>query len=70
MKTLKIVAREAIINPSTNKIHDDDGLKALGGYYEKIIKVEDEYDIATVINDFCVENPNFKDSNIEIKVIN
>ena len=30
----KLIAREPIIDPSTGKVHNDNGLIALNGYYE------------------------------------
>ena len=37
MKQIKVIARERITDPSTKKIHTDEGLRALDGYYEEII---------------------------------
>jgi hypothetical protein len=42
MKRIKIIARQHIIDPNTGKLHNDQGLMALNGYYESgIIEVED-----------------------------
>ena len=44
MKHIKIIARQRIIDPHTGKMHNDQGLMALNGYYEsEIIEVEDSY---------------------------
>ena len=41
MKQYKLIARSQIINPRTNMIFDDDGLKQLDGYWESPVH---EYD--------------------------
>ena len=34
MKKINIIARQRIIDPYTRKVHNDDGLRALNGYFE------------------------------------
>ncbi len=70
MKTVKIIARQEIINATTGMLHDDTGLKALNGYCEQYVEVEDVQDITTVIDKFIVDNPNYRSANFEIDVIN
>ncbi len=43
MKEIRVVAREMIINPETQKVHNDVGLMALNGYYEKVFQVDETY---------------------------
>lgn len=67
MKHIKIIARQRIIDPYTGKIHNDQGLMALNGYYEsEIIEVEDSYDKNTVILNFEVLHPEIKADTYEI----
>ena len=70
MNTIKIVARQKIVNPSTNKIHNDEGLMALDGYAEEYIEVSDEFDANNLIDDFLSKNPNFVGCSIQIESIN
>ena len=37
MKKYKLIARQRIINPQTKSIHNDEGLKALNGYWESSV---------------------------------
>ncbi len=69
MKTVKIIARQDIINASTHKLFDDDGLKALDSYFECFVNVEDEHDVVAIEKQFIKDNPKFKDSNIELVVL-
>lgn len=67
MKHIKIIARQHIIDPYTGKLHNDQGLMALNGYYEsEIIEVEDSYDKNTVIINFKKSHPDIKADNYEI----
>ena len=67
MKHIKIIARQRIIDPYTGKIHNDQGLMALNGYYEsEIIEVEDSYDKNTVILNFEGLHPEIKADTYEI----
>lgn len=67
MKHIRIIARQCIIDPHTGKLHNDQGLMALNGYYEsEIIKVEDSYDKNTVILDFEKSHPDVKADTYEI----
>lgn len=34
MKRYRLIARQQIINPQTHRVHDDEGLKALDGYWQ------------------------------------
>ena len=68
MKLIKVIARERIIDPSTKKIHTDEGLRALDGYYEETIEVDESYDI----NEGCLkvkECTGFRDFVLEITEI-
>lgn len=51
MKTIKIIAREEIISPS-GKLHNDEGLKALNGYVEETVTVDDEKDFSDIGEEF------------------
>lgn len=67
MKHIKIIARENIINPNTGKMHDDEGLFALDGYFEsKIFEVDDSDNEETLISKFEEDNPKVKGFNFEI----
>lgn len=69
MKTVKIIARQQIINTSTGKFHDDIGLKALNGYCEWYVEVEDVHDVDTVIDKFVEDNPEYRSADFEINII-
>lgn len=69
MKTIKIVARQKIINPNTMQIHDDAGLKALDGYYEEILEVSDQVDIVKIAQNFEKNHPELSGWNIQIEEI-
>ena len=69
MKKIKIIARQKIINASTHKLFDDNGLKALDGYFECFVNAEDEHDIVAIEKQFIKDNPKFTDSNIELVVL-
>ena len=52
MKKIKMVARAMIINPETNRIYTDEGLRALDGYFEDIVEVEDDYDASELVSSY------------------
>ena len=49
MKKIRIIAREKIFNPNTGKRHSDEGLRALNGYFEDIVELNDNYDKISLI---------------------
>lgn len=66
MKHIKLVARQKIINPSTGEIYDDNGLRALNGYYEKVIEIDDSSDVRTVVSDYLDKHPELNGFDIKI----
>lgn len=57
---IKIVGRANIINPRTHKIHDDEGLRALDGFFESpVLEVEsmDDKRIKDIIEDMETQHP-------------
>lgn len=69
MKKICIVAKERIINPSTGKIHSDDGLRALDGYFEDVIEVDDNYNEISLLLQYEEEHPEIKGWNFQITEI-
>lgn len=57
MKTVKVIARDQIINPATGKIYDDEGLHALDGYFEKDVNVKEPYDEIALVNNIRTKYP-------------
>lgn len=52
MKSYRLIARQQIINPQTHRVHDDEGLKALDGYWvSPIYKYPDNIDTKTVFSE-------------------
>lgn len=71
-KHVKLIARERIINPSTGRVHDDIGLRALNGYYEspfvEFDSNEDEDEIfKTLVLRFKSEYESLRNPEITIK---
>ena len=66
MKNIKVIAREEIINPETMHLHDDTGLKKLGGYFEEIFQVNEPHDQDTTIQNFVERHPELKGWTLEI----
>ena len=55
MKTVKAIFRQRIKKPDGG-IHDDLGLKALGGYFESFFKVASIEDVNKCINNYIEDN--------------
>ncbi len=52
MKRYRLIARQQIINPQTHRVHDDEGLKALDGYWESpIYEYPDDIDARIVFSE-------------------
>lgn len=52
MKRYRLIARQQIINPQTHRVHDDEGLKALDGYWESpIYEYPNDIDARTVFSE-------------------
>ena len=66
MKKIKIIAREMIINPTTGKVHPDEGLRALNGYFEDIKEVAENYDKISLILQYEEQYPEIKGWNFQI----
>lgn len=66
MKRICIIARQRIIDPRTKKIHNDDGLRALNGYYEDVVSVEEPFDEVSFILAYEEEHPDLKGWNFQI----
>ena len=66
MKKIRIIARQMIINPSTGKVHTDEGLRALNGYFEDIKEVEETYDIIPLILQYEELYPEIKGWDFQI----
>ena len=66
MKTIKIIAREKIINPRTGNVHSDEGLRALDGYFEDIKEVEDKYNGTSLILQYEELYPEIKGWDFQI----
>lgn len=49
MKKIKTIARQMIINPNTGKVHSDEGLRALNGFFEDTKDVADNYDKLSLV---------------------
>ena len=66
MKKICIIARQRIINPHTMKVHDDNGLRALNGYYEDVITVEAPFDETSFVLQFEEAHPELKGWNFQL----
>lgn len=66
MKKIRIIARQRIINPHTMKVHDDNGLRALNGYYEDVITVEVPFDETSFVLQFEEAHPELKGWNFQL----
>lgn len=60
MKRIKLIARQKIMNYVTKSIHEDEGLRALGGYYEKVYEVKDDYNQEMFLSYFEDEHPEYR----------
>ena len=60
MKKIGIIARQRIIDPTTKKIHNDDGLRALNGYFEDVVLVEEPFDKTTFVLKYEEDHPELK----------
>lgn len=61
MKKIKIIARQNILNAYTKKPLDDQGVRALDGYFEsKLYTVEDSYNADSLIDKFNKDYPEIK----------
>lgn len=74
MKRVRIIARKQIYKGATNKIHDDEGLKALDGYFEgNIWEVDDNFDETALreklIDEFEKNNPDIINFEYELKIL-
>ena len=66
MKKIKLIARQMIINPSTGKVHSDEGLRALNGYFEDIKEVDETYDEISLILQYEEVYPEIKGWDFQI----
>lgn len=66
MKKIRIIARQRIINPHTMKVHDDNGLRALNGYYEDVITVEVPFYETSFVLQFEEAHPELKGWNFQL----
>ena len=70
MKKIHVIARESIITQCAGSLLDDQGRKALDGYFEGVIEVEDNDTLDEITQK--VENaareqfPNFRCDNIKL----
>ena len=66
MKKYRIIARQRIIDPKTNRIHDDFGLMALNGYYEDTIELGEPIDKIMFSLQFELDHPEYRGWNLQI----
>lgn len=69
MKKYHFIARQKINNPSTMKIHDDEGLKALDSYYEEWVISNTAESIEILLSRFEKNHPELAGWDIEINTI-
>lgn len=69
MKRMAVIARQRIIDPKTMKIHTDEGLRALNGYYEDVVTVEEPFDETSFILQFEEEHPELRGWNFQLSKI-
>ncbi|MBO5938444.1 MAG: hypothetical protein J6Q82_02970 [Clostridia bacterium] len=69
MKRISIIARQRIINPHTMKVHNDNGLKALNGYFEDIVVVDEPFNETTFILQYEEKHQELKGWDFQIKEI-
>lgn len=65
---IKIIGRKEIFDLYGNK-HNDDGLRALNGYYEELIETKEPFDEKQIILQFEERHPEFKNEEIELKIL-
>lgn len=68
MRKIKVIARANIIS-KTGEIHSDEGLRALDGYFEDTLSVEDNYDIKSLVDLYEEKYPKIQGWDFEIKVL-
>jgi hypothetical protein len=66
MKKIGIIARQRIIDPRTMKVHSDAGLRALNGYYEDVVIVEESFDKTSFILQYEEDHPELKGWDFQI----
>lgn len=66
MKKIGIIARQRIIDSTTKKIHNDDGLRALNGYFEDVVLVEEPFDETTFVLKYEEDHPELKGWSFQI----
>ena len=69
MKKINIIARQRIIDPYTRKVHNDDGLRALNGYFEDVVTVDEPFDEITFVLKYEETHPELKGWNFQIAEI-
>ena len=69
MKKIKIIARESIVKADFSGKHEDEGLKALDGYIEKVVEIKDEDNREKAVNLFTEEYPQTRLWDFEIEEI-
>ena len=57
MKTVKVIARDRIINPATGERYDDEGLRALNGYFEDYFHLKEPYNEIALVNEIRTKYP-------------
>lgn len=60
VKKIKLIGRDHIIDPNTNKEMDDNGLYALNGIKEETIEVNDEKNMEEQVSEFLDNNPDWE----------
>ena len=60
MKKIKVIARDKTINPDMMQVYDDDGLRALNGYHEEIVPVDEPYDMDAFVQKYEEDHPELK----------
>lgn len=68
MKKIKVIARANILS-KTGEIHSDEGLRALDGYFEDTLSVEDNYDIPALVEQYEEKYPKIQGWDFEIIVL-
>lgn len=66
MKKIRVIARERIIDPKTQKVHSDAGLMALNSYYENVFEVDEAYNKTMFILSLEEKHPELKGRSFEI----
>jgi len=66
MKKIRVIAREMIINPETQKVHNNAGLMALNAYYENVFQVDEMYNKTMFILELEEKYPELKGRSFQI----